>query len=244
MYKVIAVDDEPWSLMGIKKIFDWGKYGFELCFSTTEPEIAFEMIVKERPDVVFTDVNMPEISGLQLMRMVRERKIDAEFVIISGYADFEYAREGIQYNLSSYCLKPVAKNDADNLLERLRKKLDEKYGVHTEVYAPETIANATFRKMLEFINDNYMDKLTLSYVAKKFKYNPTYVCNLFNKYLNCSFTDYLAELRIVKAKQLLVEQELSLEQIAASLSYDYYYFVKQFKKHTGLTPKEYQRTKL
>ncbi|WP_165444940.1 response regulator transcription factor [Gracilibacillus phocaeensis] len=119
MYKVIIVDDEPWVLKGILNTFNWEHYGFQVIAETTEPQIAFDTIVKEEPDVVMTDIRMPEISGIDLMKMSRKQGCSAEFIIISGVADFHYAQEGIRVGCFDYMLKPLKFSDADALLERL-----------------------------------------------------------------------------------------------------------------------------
>lgn len=73
MYSVIIIDDEPWAIKGIRNAFNWNKYGFEITGQFTSVHKAIDFICEERPDLVFTDIRMPEISGLDLIRMTKKR---------------------------------------------------------------------------------------------------------------------------------------------------------------------------
>lgn len=126
MYRVILVDDEHWTLQGIKETFDWGKYGMEVIGSYVYATEAKKEILDKKPDVVFTDIKMPVISGLELLNVIRENGLDTEVVIISGYGQFEYAREAIKNEAFDYCLKPIDKDETEQLLERLKTRLDMK----------------------------------------------------------------------------------------------------------------------
>ncbi|MDF2921179.1 MAG: AraC family transcriptional regulator [Paenibacillaceae bacterium] len=119
MYKVMIVDDESWAIRGIRNAFDWNKYGFEIIGQFTSAYKAWDAIVAKKPDLVFTDIRMPEISGLDLMKMSRNHGLDIEFVIVSGYAEFEYAQEALRYGALDYFLKPLDVELADPFLAKL-----------------------------------------------------------------------------------------------------------------------------
>jgi two-component system, response regulator YesN len=126
MYRVLLVDDEIWSLEGIRKLLDWEKMGFTVIAQVTDPSEAWNIICSSKPDVVFTDIRMPEISGIELMNMSRKIGSTSEFIVISGYAEFEYAQEALRYGAFDYQLKPIDPDEAKPLLERLKKHLDKK----------------------------------------------------------------------------------------------------------------------
>ncbi|MEK5032253.1 response regulator [Paenibacillus sp. FSL R7-0302] len=119
MYKVIIVDDESWAIRGISNAFDWEQYGFEISGQFTSAYKAWEAIASQEPDLVVTDIRMPEISGLDLMKRAKAHGIDTEFVIISGYAEFEYAQEALRFGALDYFLKPLDVDMADTFLEKL-----------------------------------------------------------------------------------------------------------------------------
>lgn len=124
MYRVVIVDDEPWVLKGIRNTFKWEELGFQVIAETTDPLFAFEIIREQKPDVVMTDIRMPEISGIDLMRMSRKQGVCSEFIIISGVADFHYAQESMRLGCFDYLLKPLQFEEADALLERLFHHLE------------------------------------------------------------------------------------------------------------------------
>jgi two-component system response regulator YesN len=88
MYKVLLVDDEPWVIESIKGKVDWEQHGFVVAGQALNGFEALERIAEAEPDVVFTDIRMPGISGLELIQKAKERKRNIHFIIISGYAEF------------------------------------------------------------------------------------------------------------------------------------------------------------
>lgn len=126
MYRVLLIDDEPWALEGIRRTFQWERSGFEVIAATTKASEALDVIFKQAPDVVFTDIRMPKISGIEMIQKVRELEMNTEFVIVSGFSDFSYAQEAIRQGAFDYCLKPLKSDYAHNLLKRLFQHLEKK----------------------------------------------------------------------------------------------------------------------
>jgi two-component system response regulator YesN len=126
MFTVLLVDDEIWSLEGIRKLFDWEKMGFTVIAQATDSSEAYDIICHSKPDVVITDIRMPEISGLELLNMTRKKGLTSEFVIISGFAEFEYAQEALRYGAFDYQLKPIDHVEAKLLFENLKLHLEQK----------------------------------------------------------------------------------------------------------------------
>ena len=126
MYTVLLVDDEPWALIGLRNIVDWESVGFTIVAQMTDPIEAFDFIQTKTPDVIFTDIMMFEITGIDLIRKSREAKINSEFVIVSGYGEFSYAKEAINHNVFSYLMKPIDRKEILELLEKLRITLELK----------------------------------------------------------------------------------------------------------------------
>lgn len=124
MYRVTLVDDEPWSATSLQKAMPWEEFGFEVTAIETDSVVALEHIKDSPPDVVFTDIRMPELSGIDLLRKTREARRELVFVIVSGYDDFKYAQEAIRLGAADYVLKPVDSGEGRKLLERLRARLD------------------------------------------------------------------------------------------------------------------------
>lgn len=126
MYKVILVDDEIWSLEGLDKSFDWEKKGFRVIGKYTDSLKAICHIKEEKPDVVFTDIRMPDITGLEMIQEIRETGLNVEIIIVSGYAEFHYAREAVRQGAYDFLLKPIDMDETDLILDRLRETMDRK----------------------------------------------------------------------------------------------------------------------
>lgn len=121
--KVLIVDDEFRIGILIKKLIHWDELGMECQDVLDNGEKAFEVIKKSRPDIVITDVRMPKITGLDLLKMVRDEGIQSQFIIISGYKEFEYARQAMSFGVEFYVLKPVNENDLNDNLKKIKEKL-------------------------------------------------------------------------------------------------------------------------
>lgn len=119
MHKVMIVDDESWAIRGIRNAFDWEKNGFEIIGQFTSAYNAWDAILTEKPDLVFTDIRMPDISGLDLMQRAKAHELDTEFVVVSGYAEFKYAQEALRYGALNYFLKPLDVDMADSFIAEL-----------------------------------------------------------------------------------------------------------------------------
>lgn len=105
--KVIIADDEPIVLEGLRWLIDWTSLGFELVGEAYDGEDALKLMETHHPDLVITDIRMPVIDGLDLIRQASKVYPGAQFIILSGYADFEYARQAIRYGVSNYLTKPL-----------------------------------------------------------------------------------------------------------------------------------------
>lgn len=117
-YRLIIADDEPKIIQLIRQLGHFGELGIEIIDECHTGQEAYESIVRNRPDFVLSDIKMPVYDGIELIRMVRDAKLDPLFVLLSGYRHFEYARSAISLNVMDYLLKPI---DEDQLNETLKK---------------------------------------------------------------------------------------------------------------------------
>lgn len=113
------MDDEPFILQGIKMLIDWEQEGFEIAGMAANGKEAIAFLEQEEVDLIIADIRMPEMTGLELLETIKREKLsNAYFVILSGYADFEYARRAMQNECTEYLLKPI---DREMLLKLLEK---------------------------------------------------------------------------------------------------------------------------
>ncbi len=133
LYKVILVDDEEEVREAIRRRIDWEEIGFTVAGTAENGEDALELAEMCEPDVVMTDIQMPFMDGLTLLRKLKERFPDIRSVIFSGYDDFEYAKEAIKLESEEYILKPVDAAELKKVFSRIRERLDEQIKMRRNV---------------------------------------------------------------------------------------------------------------
>lgn len=126
MYRVFLADDEPWSLEVLKNVIDWTEQGFVISGEADDGELALKRILNLKPDLVVSDIRMPGLDGLELLEEIRNRKLDTQVLLISGYTDFEYARQALLYGCMGYLVKPVDEKELLKYLQKVKELLKEK----------------------------------------------------------------------------------------------------------------------
>lgn len=133
MFKVVIVDDELYARQGLKQFTDWNKYGFEIVAEAANGEEALQVIEHTMPDLVVTDIRMPVLDGLELIRTVQERKkAEPKFIIVSGYGDFTYAQKAVRFGVKDFILKPIDECELEQTLSSLREALDRQLQLKAE----------------------------------------------------------------------------------------------------------------
>ncbi|WP_336785208.1 response regulator [Paenibacillus sp. MMO-177] len=128
MYNVLVVDDEPFMLEGWRTMVDWEAHGFRLCWAVSDGREALEVMERVVPDLVFTDLQMPVMDGLELIRQMKQSQglKDIKTVIVSGYSRFDAAQFAIRHQIEQYLLKPLIEEEIHELLDSLRLDLDQR----------------------------------------------------------------------------------------------------------------------
>lgn len=126
MIRVFLVEDEFIIREGIKNNIEWQANGLEFCGEAGDGELAFPMIRKEKPDIVITDIRMPFMDGLSLSRLIKKELPDTEIIILSGYEEFEYAKEAIRIGVSEYLLKPVSGEELLRVVKEIAGRIEER----------------------------------------------------------------------------------------------------------------------
>ena len=110
MLKVFLVEDETVIREGLRDRIPWEQYGYRFVGEAADGEVALPLIRKTRPDVLITDIKMPFMDGLTVCKLVKKELPDIKIVILSGYDDFNYAKQAINIGVEDYLLKPITKN--------------------------------------------------------------------------------------------------------------------------------------
>ncbi len=130
MYRILMADDEPMALYSAAHAFPWAQYGFDEPVTTTEPKQALELLRTQTFDAAIVDIRMPDLTGIDLIRICRDEEIPTVFVVLSGYADFNYVQSAMRLQAFDYCLKPVMPEAAEDALARLSQRIYETRRIH------------------------------------------------------------------------------------------------------------------
>lgn len=125
MIKIFLVEDEMIIRRGIKNSIEWEKEGYQFAGEASDGELALPMILREKPDIVLTDIKMPFMDGLELSRLIRKELPETKILILSGYDEFEYAKEAIRIGITDYLLKPVSSTRLLEALDDVRRKIEQ-----------------------------------------------------------------------------------------------------------------------
>lgn len=240
MRKVYLVDDDQLVLdkyCARRRLFF--ESGFEISGAQTNPIKALDEIRATRPDAVFSDLKMPELTGIELMDELKKDTFCPLFVIVSAYNEYREVRKLFLSHGFDYLIKPVADCDLVDLLNRLAGKID--YVIpEIEKQTSSCKLNEILHYMKEYSNMNH----TLESISERFKITPGSVCNLFSKHLNTTFSTHLNALRMEHAKILLSTTDKPIKEIAVNCGYgDALYFTRVFHKIHGISPSRFREEK-
>jgi Response regulator containing CheY-like receiver domain and AraC-type DNA-binding domain len=126
LFRLLIVDDEPFIAEGISRIVDWAEYGIEICLATSSSLEALDYILKNHVDILLTDIKMPDLNGIDLIRTIKQREIDVCIIVLSGYNEFEYVRTAALMGIENYLLKPVNIAELDKTLLNTIRNIENK----------------------------------------------------------------------------------------------------------------------
>ena len=233
-YGCILVDDDIWALLDMKKIIPFEEMGFRILGEYGNASEAIDASKKLHLDLIITDICMGGMNGLELIKACRKNGFTGEFVIISGYSEFEFARQAIEQDVSTYLLKPIDVHKSREALQKVRDHLE----ANNTSYGEKDIVDC----IRDYIDRNYASKLTLEEAATSFSMNKSYFSEFFSKNFGKTFVQYKTEVRIERAKVLLRTTELTITEISGLCGFENSsYFTLVFRQTTCMTPEQYRK---
>ena len=238
--RVLLVDDEVMIREGFKQLFDWQAHDCEVVGEAGDGMEALTQIDTLRPDIVIMDINIPIMNGLKVIQLCRIKHPNTAFVIVSGYDDFSYCREALRLQITDYILKPVNYEEFGTCIDNLKISLFERRV--SSAVEPEKQEERAITGITRYLQEHLAEEISLSVLAEQFHLNPQYISQLFKSEIGVNFLVYLTNIRMEKAKKLLLSTALSIAEVAEQSGYgDYRVFTKVFKKSEGITPSQYRR---
>lgn len=241
MKKVLIIEDEYRSREGLRRLIDTLHMDYRVIGEAEDGVEGWQMIETLDPDVVFVDIQMPRLNGLELIGRFREmrRNRDCYFVILSGHADFAYAQEAVRQGAFRYLLKPTTVSDIKDVLEALDAKAEED---SHEAATEEHHYSDAVRYVVNKIEREYADVLRLESIADELHLSVPYLSSLFAEETGSTFSEYVRTVRMEQAIVMLQQQNMKVYEVSCAVGYpDQKYFSKVFKEYTGVSPKAYGR---
>ena len=245
MITAYIADDEIWIVLGLTKLLQRSDFDINVIGTANNGLTAREEIEALKPEIVFTDIRMPGMTGLELLQSIHESSPDTEIVIISGYAEFEYAQQAVKLHAYDYLLKPIKEEELKRVLDNFQAHQQEKADSKDSVTATDSMGrrDSTIDRVVADIRNHYTEDITLTHLADKYNISTGRLSTMIKEELQMNYSDYIASLRIQRAKELLQNEVLSIQEIAEQVGYnDYFYFTKVFKKVQGISPSKYRKS--
>ena len=244
MYRVVLVDDERLIIRGLSTVIPWAELGCEIAGTAHDGVSGLELIRSIRPDIVLTDIRMPNMDGLTMLAAIRSEFPGIQMSVLTAYRDFEYARKAITLGVCRYLLKPSNLDELQEAVKLMVSRLDampqlpEDPDDESVKEAGNHLVKAAMAYMKEHCTEQH---LSLSDVADHVYVSQWHLSKLLNKETGQSFFDLLGSMRIALAKKLLADPSLRIREIAERTGFsDVAHFSRSFKKTAGCTPGEYR----
>lgn len=215
--KVFLVEDEMVIRRGIKNSIDWEKEGYIFCGEASDGELAYPMIIKEKPDILITDIRMPFMDGLELCKLVKKELPNIKILILSGYDEFDYAKEAIRLGVTEYLLKPISSGKLlealNGVSESIRREKEDKDLVRK--YMEEMRENTEHEKQ-KFFEQMIAGNLSM---ADALETGEKYEMNLSAGMYNLLLFRFTLGEENRKSGELLGEAEYAIEKLTERLEY-------------------------
>jgi len=244
--KAFLVDDEYLERTLLRYSVPWDELGIEIVGEAESGEEMMKKIESVIPDIIFTDICMPFMDGLQLSKMIKEQYSDVEVVIITGHRDFSYAKRAIHIGVSEYLLKPIDKQEVIDISQKIKNRIQNKKS-SIQSFGKPLPADKKYSELvthaIKIIETSFSNsELSLKTIAENLYVNPSYLCRVFKHEMNENITDYILHLRISRSIEYLSSTNLKAYEIAEKVGInDSHYFSILFKKYVGKSIQEYKK---
>ena len=251
MYKILLAEDDSALRYVYSKMKTWVEHGFEITAEASNGRMALEILEKQHFDLVVTDIRMPLVDGLTLLKEIKKRKINVFSILISSYNEFEYARQGLILGAFDFIVKPVSEESLGEVLDRAKIYLAEKNQTReiddivksgAEDCGFSCECSPLVKRTCLFLSENMGRIVTMEDVAEGLGYNKDYFGKSFKKDSSVTFGSFLNAVKIEYSKRLIFTGEYKNYEISEMLGYsEPDYFTKIFKEITGITPAMYRK---
>lgn len=251
MYKVLLVDDDRIARCVCANIPSWEKKGFSVMYEADNGIDALEVLKHNNIDVVFTDIRMPGMDGISMLKKIRADNINVFVVLVSLYKEFEYAREGLKLGAVDYIMKPVTERSLDETLDSVRsclcsaeingefKRIVDDYFENIGADTNDIFVN----NLRELFSQHLGDNLTMDGIADRLGFSKDYFGKMVKQKTGLSFNKFFTGIKMRYAKELVISGRYKVYEISDMMGYaNPDYFTRIFKAEFGMSPADFKRT--
>lgn len=249
MIKVLVVDDEHFVRKGIVLETDWSALGCEVVAEAENGVEALEAVRRYRPDLIISDIRMPKMDGIQMLKCLREEENPVRVIFLTAYSEFEYAREALKLFAFDYLLKPFEDGELEDAVMRVREQIEAERGDDAgqdDKLLPLRLKSGDksryITEALQYIAEHYSDTdISVGSIAESMGISEGHLSHLFKKETDYTVMAYITRFRMRAAMKLLGNCRNKVYEVAELVGYrDITYFSSTFKKMVGISPSEYQ----
>ncbi len=240
MYTLAIVDDEKELLEGLSQYFPWESIGFTVAGAFADAKTALAFCKTHRVDALLTDIRMPFMSGLDLIKELKTLSAPPCFCVMSAHSDFEYAKQAISYGVQAYLVKPASFEEIKETFEKLRQALDGT-PLETSTSTVQERGNPLISQTY-IIVEKRLNACTLQNIAGELGVTASYLSRLFKEETGVNFQDYLLSHKMELAKRMLCGKVgYKNKEIAQALGYqDTQNFCRTFRRYWGKSPQRFK----
>lgn len=245
MLKVLVVEDEELIRRGIVLAVDWAALGCVVVGEASNGEEALEAVERLNPSLIITDLKMPRMDGIEMLRRLRERGNNAYVIILTAYDSFEYAQSALRLGAVDFLLKPFHDGDLEQAVLGVRKRIDGSGGAQPVLSLKKGDKSRYVLEAMDYIGEHYADPgISVGSIAAHLGISEGHLSHTFKKETDYTLLNYLTRYRIHKSMELLRSGKLKVYEVAERVGYrDITHFSSTFKKVVGISPSEYQDTR-
>lgn len=243
MYHVLLVDDEPIIVEGLRRVVDWEGHRCQVTGAAHDAASGTAAIRSLRPDILFTDVRMPDQTGLSMLAGLKSEFPQMQVCVLTGYRAFSYAQDALRLGVARYLLKPSKMDEINEALGVMVERLDRAAASAVQTAQQEDNAALCYvaAQAQAYISSHYMEKIVLQDVAEHCYVSQWHLSKLLKKHCGKGFYELVNDARIRRAKELLQDPSLRIAEIGARVGYaDTGHFSRVFKSLAGVTANEYR----
>lgn len=229
---VLIVEDEALECKAMVHLVKSGFPDVREVMTARDGETAVRIAVRERPDLILMDINLPLLDGLAASRQIRKQLPDIKIIMVSAYSDYEHLRESIRAQALDYIVKPYSVETFQEAIEQAVKDSRKEVPLYGKA--------GTIQKIKKYLEMHYAENITLQDVADEICLDKSYLGRLFKEECQITVMGCLREVRLAKAKELLLRGMNSSEVAEKTGFGDAAYFAKSFRQATGVSPARYR----